>query len=182
MLHYKSDLLKLMSKVKNGQMKQFEYEYVAERLNDKKFLVFGTGYDTEFWRVCNSNGLTVFLEHDPKWVLNKNNDTYLIEYTTVLSQYNNLLNEYRNKNFKNLQIKLPEFLYEIKWDAIFVDGPPGNKNNSIGRMQSIYMAFELSNNDTDIFIHDCDRTVEDLYSREFFKIVKQLDKLRHCKK
>ena len=179
---YESNLLELMSKVKNSQMKKFEYEYIARMLGDKNFLVFGTGYDTKFWRFCNSNGFTIFLEHDPKWISNQDNDVFLVNYTTKLYQYKELLKEYKKNFIKNLEIKIPDFLYNVTWDIIFVDGPPGNKNDSIGRMQSIYTAYKLSNNNTNILIHDCDRIVEDVYSKEFFTVVKQLDKLRHCKK
>jgi len=182
MLRYNEKLNLLMSNVKNSQMTRDEYSYIAEKLNNKNFLVFGTGHDTEFWRYCNSGGLNIFLEHDPKWIFKKYQDTYLIEYTTCIDQYKTLLNEFNNNNYKNLELSVPSFLYNISWDMIFVDGPPGNKKNSIGRMQSIYTAYKLANKNTDIFIHDCDRVVEDTYTKFMFKILKELVKLRHCKK
>ena len=178
---FNSKLDDLILKVKKSQMERVEYEYISSFLGNKNFLVFGTGYDTEFWRFCNLKGFNIFLEHDSKWILKSNKDTFLIDYTCNILNYKNLLLQYKNNDYSNLKIDLPPIVYTTKWDVILVDGPPGNKKNSIGRMQSIFMAKFLSSKNTDILIHDCDREVENLYSKELFKIVKQLTKLRHCK-
>jgi uncharacterized protein (TIGR01627 family) len=181
MHHYNEQLDLLMTSVKDGQMKRFEYEYVANFLGNKNFLVFGTGYDTKFWKHCNQNGYNVFLEHDPKWILEDSADIFLVNYTCYMTDYKKLLADYKNGCYDSLKINIPDHLYNIDWDIIFVDGPPGNKKNSIGRMQSIFMSKILSNKNTEIFIHDCDRTIEDLFSKEMFIVKKQLEKLRHCK-
>lgn len=166
-----------MSKVKKGQMARHEYQYISDLLGDKNFLVFGTGYDTDFWRYCNKDGLNLFLEHDEQWILESSNDTHLINYSTEISKYQEYLTD-----FSLLEMTLPKDVLETSWDIIFVDGPPGNKKTSFGRMQSIYTAWKLASNQTDIFVHDCDRVVEDTYTKYFFNITKELVKLRHCSK
>ena len=181
MQHYSSLLDKLMSHVKNGQMRRHEYEYISNFLGDVNFLIFGTGYDTDFWRYCNAQGKTYFLEHDPNWILDTFHDTFLINYSCNIKDYEELLAQYKSRYYDNLKIKLPQIVYDTSFDVILVDAPQGNKKNSIGRMQSIYTARELSTNKTNIFVHDCNRRVEHLYTTEMFTIVKELEKLRHCK-
>ena len=164
-----------MFKVKKGQMVRDEYAYIADRLGNKNFLVFGTGHDTEFWRYCNSNGLTLFLEHDKEWILDNSDDTFLVNYNTDILKFKEYLHD-----TNSLTMDLPNKITNTKWDIIFVDGPPGNKTNSPGRMQSIYTAWSLASKNTDVFVHDCDREVEDLYTKYFFNIKTELVKLRHC--
>jgi hypothetical protein len=180
MQHYSHLLDKLMSHVKNGQMQRYEYEHISNFLGDVNFLVFGTGYDTEFWRYCNAQGNTYFLEHDSNWVLDTSHDTFLINYSCNIKQSKRLLKEFKNSNTKNLEIDLPSEILNKNFDVILVDSPAGNKKNSIGRMQSIYMAYRMSNKNTNIFVHDCDREVEDSYTKSMFTVVEDLNKLRHC--
>lgn len=166
-----------MTKVKNGQMARYEYEYIANLLGGKNFLVFGTGYDTDFWKFCNKDGFNLFLEHDQKWIPEDSKDVHLVNYNTNITKYQEYLSD-----FSLLEMELPNIVLETSWDAIFVDGPPGNKSSSFGRMQSIFTAWKLSDDQTDIFVHDCDRVVEDTYTNYFFNITKELVKLRHCSK
>ena len=174
---------KLISIVKDTQMKEEEYKYLASFMGNKNVLIFGTGHDTELWRVANKNGRTVFLEHDEKWIPKDSNDVFKVEYTTDISQASVLLEEYKAKNYSSLKMTIPSELKKIKWDVIFVDSPPGWKEGTHGRMQSIYTAKSLATKNTDIFIHDCDRTVEDVYSTTMFRtLIKQLTKLRHMRK
>jgi uncharacterized protein (TIGR01627 family) len=180
MQHYNKLLNELIDNVKKGQMEKHEYEYISDFLGDVNLLVFGTGYDTKFWRYCNK-GTNCFLEHDKNWILEEENDIFLVEYSSRICDYKKLLDEYDQKNYINLEIELPKKVKETAFDVILVDAPPGNKQNSIGRMQSIYTAKKLANENTDIFVHDCDREVEDAYTQKMFTIVKQLKKLRHCK-
>lgn len=177
MHHYNSELDILMSKVKKGQMSRNEYSYIADRLGNKNFLVFGTGHDTDFWRHCNKNGRNIFLEHDKNWILKESQDVFLVEYHTDILQYENYL-----LNIEKLKMYLPLDVENVNWDLIFVDGPPGNKPTSPGRMQSIYTAWTLCSENTEVFVHDCDRKVEDKYTKHFFEIKKELLKLRHCVK
>ena len=170
-----------MLETKGQQMTKEEYLYISSFLGDKNFLVFGTGYDSDFWRYANRNGETVFLENNKKWITNPN-DTFEVLYTTNIKQADELLLKYKKGNSSLLEIKLPQEVLDTSWDCIFVDSPEGWNDNCPGRMQSIYAASKLANENTDIFIHDCDRYVEDLYSSVMFsKLIKELIKLRHYK-
>lgn len=171
-----------MKKAKNTQMTDKEYRYIAEFLNDKNFLVFGTGHDTPMWRYANKNGTTLFLENDVRWIKPEDTDVIEVVYNTKRSQYKQLLEEYNSGIFDNLKMDLPKIVTETKWDYIFVDSPIGKSDESPGRMQSIFTASILSSKDTNVFIHDCDRKVEDIYSKAMFSnVVKDLIKLRHVK-
>ena len=181
------EMKKLLIKNNGSQMTEEEYRYISGFVGDKSFLVFGTGNDSDFWRTCNSNGIVRFLENDSRWIDKECDDVYQIEYTRRIGDHLNLLNEFRGGTYENLRISIPKEIRQIEWDAILVDAPNGNSRGSIGRMQSIFMAYELSNESTEIFVHDCQRAVEDLYTREIFDIVKQINTprstiLRHCKR
>ena len=79
---------------------------------------------------------------------------------------------------------LPAIIRETKWDCIFIDAPMGmsDKPQVPGRMQSIFEASVLADEDTDVFVHDCDRYVENVYSKTMFsRVIKDLTKLRHVK-
>lgn len=172
----------IMEKNKGHQLTEKEYRYIASFLNNRNFLVFGLGYDSKLWRYANRNGFTVFLEHDSQWITN-DPDVFRVQYTTKLPDADRLLLEYNNGNFENLTMKLPDIVLETEWDCIFVDSPQGYKKICPGRMQSIYSASILATKNTDVFVHDCDRRVEDIYSRTMFsKIINELTKLRHLKK
>jgi len=174
MQHY--DLDTLMSLVGKGQMTRVEYEYISQFLGKVNLLVFGTGHDTPYWRSINK-GTNIFLEHDEKWISPKSSDTLKVKYNTIIKKA-----DYYLTHQKELVMDLPKQVTETHWDVIFVDAPPGNKKTSFGRMQSIYTAYTLSTTNTDIFVHDCNRYVEQKYTSHFFEIHKELTKLRHCKK
>lgn len=174
-----------MRLTKNKQMTEEEYRYIASYLGSKNTLIFGTGYDSDLWRQANNHGNTIFLEDNDKWISHEN-DVYKVTYKTVLSDAEILLSNYKKTMNDNLLLlDLPQFVKDTKWDIIVVDAPAGNKLHLPGRMQSIFTAKKLSNKNTNIFVHDCDRKVEDLYTTEFLgKPKKQLTKLRHfvCEK
>ena len=157
-----------MKLTKNKQMTEEEYFYIASLLGKKNFLVFGTGHDSNIWRHANSDGTTIFLENNTKWILPEDDDVYIVNYTSKLTDADALLEQYKIGNDHNLIIELPEIVKNTKWDIIFVDAPAGNKSHLPGRMQSIYAAKQLSSKDTKVLIHDCDRPVEDTYSKFFF--------------
>lgn len=176
-------LAEKMVKSNHGQMTADEYRYIANFLGDKNFLVFGTGHDTPLWRYANRNGLTIFLENNSKWIRPEDADVYKVNYTTKRAQYKELLQEFKENNFTNLKMELPAVVEKTTWDYIFVDSPMGTNDKKPGRMQSIFTAWALSNPQTEVFVHDVDRKVEDLYSKELFSaIIKDLTKLRHLKK
>lgn len=172
----------ILTQTKNQQMTKEEYEYIASFLKNKNFLIFGTGYDSDLWRECNRQGFCVFLEHDSKWIDETKSDIFQVHYSCSMSQSDRLLDEYEKKNFTNFNFEYPKWLHNYKWDSILVDGPPGNKKTAIGRMQSMFLAKKLASENTNIFIHDVDRKVEQEFSSLFFsKSIKKLTKLEHKK-
>jgi len=177
---FETMLAEKMEKSNHGQMTAEEYRYIANFLGDKNFLVFGTGHDTPMWRYVNRNGKTLFLENNAKWIRPEDNDVIKVTYTTRRVQYVTLLEEYNKGVYKNLKMDLPDVVKNTKWDCIFVDSPVGTTDKKPGRMQSIYTASSLASKNTDVFIHDCDRTVEDIYSKAMFStVIKDITKLRH---
>lgn len=175
-------LVEKMEKSNGGQMTAEEYRYIASFLGNKNFLVFGTGHDTPLWKYSNKEGKTFFLENISKWIDPTDSSVFKVNYATRRSQYKELLEEYHQGNFSRLTMELPKEIVDIKWDCIFVDSPKGTSEKSPGRMQSIFASSRLASKDTDIFVHDVDRTVEDVYSTEMFStIINELTKLRHVK-
>ncbi|KAM7250020.1 hypothetical protein ACFE04_021903 [Oxalis oulophora] len=81
---------------------------------------------------------------------------------------------------------LPKEIYEMKWDLIMVDAPTGYYEEAPGRMTAIYTAGMMARNrdegETDVFVHDVNREVEDKFSRAFLcegYMKKQEGRLRH---
>ena len=149
-------------------------------INGCNFLIFGTGNDSDYWRKLNNKGYNLFLEDDPLWIPKDSVDVLKINYTQNCNNYKTIIN---NKNFKILKNPLANKIDNIKWDYILVDGPKGwiNKTNH-GRMESIYLAYELSNEKTTIFIDDIERPIENLYGNYFFTIVEKVQNLAVCHK
>lgn len=171
-----------MIKNKNFQMTKEEYLYIASYLGNINFLIFGAGHDAEYWRCSNKKGKTLFLENDDLYIPKNKNDIIKIQYTCNINEYKEILEEYKLNNFSRLNIEIPTEIKCIEWNAIFVDSPSGYSNHCHGRMQSIFMAKQLSNENTNIFVHDCDRKIEDLYTECMFsRKIKQLTKLREVK-
>lgn len=173
----------LMKAVQNTQMQREEYAYIASFLKQSNFLVFGTGFDSDYWRCVNDGGFTAFLEDDEEWIDDAKSDIYKIEYSTTRKQHAVLLQQFKNKNYTNLELDVPMIIRQTKWDVILVDAPVGNSDDAPGRMQSIYTAQKLANPKTHVFVHDCNREVENIYTKTMFKhVVKDLFKLRHLRK
>ena len=176
-----------------GQLSKEEYSYITNIVINRKpsnFLVFGVGKDSKFWMEVNKNGETIFLEDSRDW-LNQVKaycpqiKAYLVEYGTTRKQWLDLLEQYR-QGIDSLLMILPEKITQTKWDVIFVDAPAGYSDEVSGRMKSIYLAAKLALNsgNTDVFVHDCDRQVEKIYSSYFLKnenLVTQVKKLNHYK-
>ena len=81
-------------------------------------------------------------------------------------------------------MELDDDIRQIDWDFILVDAPTGYHPNKPGRMKSIYESFNLSDNSKsiDIFVHDCDREIEDTYTKYFFKdfeFIKEINDSKH---
>lgn len=65
----------------------------------------------------------------------------------------------------------PADVYDVGWDVIMVDAPTGYFDDAPGRMSAIYTAGLMARNrehgETDVFVHDVDRKVEDEFSKAF---------------
>lgn len=145
-------------------------------------LVFGLGNDSAYWRRVNRGGRTVFIEDHPLWlerVPGKDPliEAYLVEYGTERHQWREMLNDPAS-----LPMYLPSEVLEDEWDVVLVDAPNGMRDSSPGRMKSIFIASVLRADDSDVFVHDCNRPVEMAYSERYlgnraFRC--QVGRLRH---
>ena len=157
----------------NGiQMTARQMQLIMKTIQKKtpcKFLVFGVGNDSVFWALLNQGGETVFLEDNPVWFdkITKRIpqiSAYLISYETLRKDWKKLLAEP-----SLLEVSLPESIKEQDWDIALVDAPAGYDDNTPGRMKSIYTASKLVRDSGDVFVHDCNREVEDLFCNNFLK-------------
>eukprot|EP00747_Dinoflagellata_sp_TGD_P071296 gnl/TRDRNA2_/TRDRNA2_156974_c0_seq1.p1 gnl/TRDRNA2_/TRDRNA2_156974_c0~~gnl/TRDRNA2_/TRDRNA2_156974_c0_seq1.p1 ORF type:complete len:392 (+),score=35.99 gnl/TRDRNA2_/TRDRNA2_156974_c0_seq1:130-1305(+) len=135
-------------------------------------LVFSVGYDSPLWMSMNAHGSTQFIEDDAQWVDMQPDPvkqaTSIIKYETSMPEADTILCNY--KRLGALVPQLPPKVLNTCWDLIVVDGPLGvgyneeRKSWDHGRMASIYAASQLAGDHTAIFVDDCDRRVESLYT------------------
>ena len=168
------DFIQQLVEVNKGQMSFEEYVSIYKCIESKNgcnLLVFGLGRDSNLWQMANQNGKTIFLEDNSDWISESQKyqlDVRQIYYTNVGSDAETLLEEYKSgKN--NLGLDLPEDVRNINWDIIIVDAPAGYGLDMPCRMKSIYESYNLSKDFTDIFVHDCERDIETMYTDYFFK-------------
>lgn len=167
-----------------GQMSYDEYEYIYNNINGN-VLVFGLGNDSSIWTSINS-GYTLFIENEKYWIdkikskLFGNYDIYYYNYNTLMNRWIEYVN---NQNLLNiLKIKFEnksqnEILYNTYWDFIIIDGPVGVNPENPGRMMPISTTSSLKYKK--VVIHDCDRVVENVFTRIFFgNNFTQINKLR----
>ncbi|MBA0672713.1 hypothetical protein Goklo_029385 [Gossypium klotzschianum] len=164
---------------------------VSARVLEKKapcnFLVFGLGHDSLMWAGLNHGGRTVFLEEDKAWIEQIKQklpslESYHVEYVTKVHQADDLLETGMKEECKvvgdprfskcDLALKgFPNEIYDIEWDLIMVDAPTGFHDEAPGRMNAIYTAGLMARNreegETDVFVHDVNRGVEDKFSMAF---------------
>ncbi|XP_044511186.1 glucuronoxylan 4-O-methyltransferase 3 [Mangifera indica] len=160
---------------------------VLEKKSPCNFLVFGLGHDSLMWTSLNHGGRTVFLEEDKAWIHQIKEkfptlESYHVEYDTKVHQADDLMkigmgNECKavsDPRFSKCQLALkgfPSDVYDIEWDLIMVDAPTGYHDEAPGRMSAIYTAGLMARNreegETDVFVHDVDRVVEDKFSKTF---------------
>ena len=134
-----------------------------------RLLVFGLGNDSIFWASLNRGGLAIFLEDNTDWLekitkRSKRIKAFPVNYNTWREDWRTLL-----ESPSLLNMALPDEVKKEKWDVILVDGPEGWKDHHPGRMKSIYLASRLIKDSGHIFVHDCDREVEDAYCSRFLK-------------
>lgn len=146
------------------------------------FLVFGVGNDSPFWLKANKGGKTIFIENDKEWA-NKVKSMcpgikiIPINYDTKLSDWEKLIN-----HPESLSLELGPEIRNTNWDVILVDAPPGYAQDKPGRMKSIYQASILIKDRGHVFVHDCDRPVEQAYSDKYLldaNLIKEITILRH---
>ncbi|ESQ51008.1 hypothetical protein EUTSA_v10022776mg [Eutrema salsugineum] len=187
LLHYTS------SSPPNISMSFSELSAISTVINSKSptcnLLVFGLTHESLFWRSINLKGRTVFVDENPYAVSkfeqsNPGAEAYDVVFSTKVSQAGKLLGYYKtrpecrpvqNLLFSDCKLginDLPNFVYEIDWDVILVDGPRGYAGDSPGRMAPIFTSAVLaksrdSGKKTDIFVHEFGREIERVYSEEF---------------
>ncbi|KAL6961931.1 Glucuronoxylan 4-O-methyltransferase 3 [Sarracenia purpurea var. burkii] len=175
---------------------------VLQRKSPCNFLVFGLGRDSLMWTALNHGGRTVFLEEDETWIGEISRqlpslESYHVVYDTKVSEADQLLEigmkeeckVVTDPRFSKCQLALkglPKEVYEMEWDLIMVDAPTGYHDGAPGRMSAIYTAGLLARNreqgDTDVFVHDVDREVEDKFSKAFLcqgYMTEQEGRIRH---
>lgn len=167
------------------------------------FLVFGLGHDSLMWTALNHGGRTVFLEEDKAWIQQiqegmPNLEAYHVQYDTKVYEADELMKmgmeeeeckSVGDPRFSKCKLALkgfPREIYEIEWDLIMVDAPTGYFKEAPGRMSAIYTAGLMGRNrgegETDVFVHDVDRVVEDNFSMAFLcegYLRKQEGRIRH---
>jgi len=181
----KLPMLKAMRRLNGVQLSARELAAVSSavcRRESCAFLVFGLGNDSRFWRRLNRKGMTIFLEDDEQWLRKVTaRDPKLralrVDYGTRRSQWRELLDA-RDR----LDMPLPAEVGSRPWDVILVDAPAGWRDDQPGRMQSIFLASRLAGEGGDVFVHDCDRTVERSYCDHYLRpenLRSEVELLRH---
>ncbi|GAV66950.1 Polysacc_synt_4 domain-containing protein [Cephalotus follicularis] len=176
---------------------------ILEKKSPCNFLVFGLGHDSLMWISLNHGGRTVFLEQDKSWIKKIQEkiptlESYHVVYDTTLHQADELLKigmqeevckVVTDPRFSKCQLAFKGFptdVYDTEWDLIMVDAPTGYFDAAPGRMKVIYTAGLMARNrkdgETDVFLHDVDRIVEDEFSKSFLcegYLVEQVGRIRH---
>jgi len=175
---------------------------VLEKKSPCNFLVFGLGHDSLMWSALNYGGRTVFLEEDEAWIAQIKRrfpmlESHHVTYDSKVNEAANLMEVGKgpectavgDPKFSMCQLAmkgLPSEVYEIEWDLIMVDAPTGYHDEAPGRMTAIFTAGMMARNrkegETDVFVHDVNREVEDKFSKTFLcegYMKKQDGRLRH---
>lgn len=189
---YQSQIVQLVEQ-NPGQLSVEEYAYITDAVSDRSpgnFLIFGVGKDSSLWREANTGGKTVFLEDNSEWlnhaIANSPGiEAYGVEYGTLMQDWLDLLVQY-NRGNDCLLLELPASIWHTQWDFIFVDAPAGYAKHTPGRMKSIYTAAHLAfqSGKADVFVHDCDRIVENIYAGYFLheeNLITEIGKTKHYK-
>ncbi|MEA5526343.1 hypothetical protein [Nodularia spumigena] len=183
--------IEIMRKTNQIDLSKDEMKAIADEVRHRNFcnfLVFGLGNDSIFWHRLNSGGKTVFLE-ESEWWLKKVQEkqsallAYIVNYDTNRTQWRDLLHSPEQLEIQNL----PPEITQQNWNVILVDAPTGSSDSCPGRMKSIFLAYQLIAPGGSIFVHDCDREIEQTYCDQFLGKHQLLDsycqvgKLRHYK-
>ena len=158
--------LSVMRKLNRIQLNVDQLTVISKTIKEKapcKLLIFGLGNDSVFWSKLNRGGVTTFLEDNKNWYQritkrSKGLTAFLVNYNTKRSDWKMLL-----ESPSLLDMTLPNDVEKEEWDVILVDAPKGWNAQTPGRMKSIFLSSRLVKSSGDIFIHDCNREVEDTY-------------------
>ncbi|KAJ6696522.1 GLUCURONOXYLAN 4-O-METHYLTRANSFERASE 2-RELATED [Salix koriyanagi] len=144
------------------------------------------------WSALNNGGRTVFLEEDEAWIAQIKRrfpmlESYHVPYNSKARDLSAQRSVIQSSPCASLPLKgLPGEVYEIEWDLIMVDAPTGYYEEAPGRMTAIYTAGMMARNrkegETDVFVHDVNREVEDKFSKALLcegYMKKQVGRLRH---
>lgn len=164
--------LSVMRKLNEIQLSSEQLKVISTTIKRKapcKLLVFGLGNDSVFWSNLNRGGVTIFLEDNKDWLQkitkrSKGITAFLVNYNTQRKDWKMLLG-YPSL----LNMTLPNDVEKEEWDVILVDAPTGWNDQTPGRMKSIFLSSRLVKNSGDIFVHDCNREVEDIYCNNFLR-------------
>lgn len=162
----------VMRRLNEIQLSSAQLNIISTALREKapcRLLVFGIGNDSAYWSLINRGGITIFLEDNEDWLdkisrRSKRVKSFLIDYDTIITDWKMLL-----ESPPLLETALPDELGKEGWDIILVDAPEGWHDQTPGRMKSIYFASKLINDHGDVFVHDCNREIEDIYCTTFLK-------------
>ncbi|MFC1887842.1 hypothetical protein ACFLYK_03435 [Candidatus Cloacimonadota bacterium] len=165
-------ILKIMKVLNYIQLSPSQIKLISDvvkKKKDCKLLVFGLGYDSIFWNRINRKGTTVFIEDNEEWLEKisrkcKKLSIHHVQYKTRRKDWEQLLGK-----LNEIDIPLPEQVLAEKWDVILVDAPNGDHEQAPGRMLSIFSALILVKASGSIFVHDCNRLVEDTYANFYLK-------------
>lgn len=154
------------------------------------------------WTALNHGGRTIFLEEDKSWIEQIKQklpslESYHVVYDSKVHQADELMEVGMGEDCKvvvdprfskcKLSLKgFPNEVFDVEWDLIMVDAPTGYHDEAPGRMSAIYTAGLMARNredgETDVFVHDVDRVVEDKFSKAFLcegYFREQEDRIRH---
>jgi hypothetical protein len=147
-----------------------------------RLLVFGLGRDSFLWARVNRGGTTIFIEDDERWlheVLKRHRGltAFKVNYLSRRDEWQELLD-----SPERLAMRLPADVEHHSWDVVLVDAPAGFDDANPGRMKSIVLARRLAKGGADVFVHDCDRPVEQVYCDRFLQpenLIEEIGRLRH---
>ncbi|KAE8726038.1 Glucuronoxylan 4-O-methyltransferase 1 [Hibiscus syriacus] len=166
------------------QQTQKEISVMAKILEKKSpcnFLIFGLGHDSLMWSSLNFGRRTVFLEEDEAWIDQIRRrfpmlESYHVTYDSKVNQADNLMDVCRGSECA----AIVDPKYSIRPDRNHEDAP--------GRMNAIYTAGMMARNkekgETDVFVNDVNRAIEDKLSMAFLSegyMKKQEGRLRHIR-
>lgn len=139
-------------------------QVILNKNQNCNMLVFGCGNDSTLWQNMNYNGYTLFLETSSAWKYSclKENPNLNIEL------YNVGNNNVKRSLLDDIdEIQIPDFIKNIQWDIIFIDGPEGFSPDKPGRAIPILWANKIKNSKTHIFVDDYERTLEKKFTDEY---------------